>query len=91
MRKPSNKFDRGLYFDYECPQCEKTTECHILFGCPAQLSGPPERCYPAEPDEVEPSTCPFCGMEWDESRMGDDARDEHARRWEAAADYANED
>ena len=26
---------------------------HFTKGCPAQLYGLPENCYPAEPDEVE--------------------------------------
>lgn len=26
-------------------------------GCPAKVSGPPEHCYPAEPDEIELVSC----------------------------------
>lgn len=34
---------------------ERTYEVRYSFlrGCPAKISGPPEHCYPAEPDEID--------------------------------------
>jgi len=46
---------------YECSQCGHEYDVDVTFGCAAQLYGPPESCYPSEPDEVENPECPECG------------------------------
>jgi hypothetical protein len=48
---------------YEC-ECGCEYDVEVSDGCPAQLYGPPENCYPAEPAEVE-GECPECGKEPD--------------------------
>lgn len=48
---------------YEC-ECGCEYDVDVYEGCPAQLYGPPENCYPAEPPEVD-GECPECGCEPD--------------------------
>ena len=45
---------------YECNQCGHEYDVDVTFGFAAQLYGPPESCYPSEPDDVE-GECPECG------------------------------
>ena len=58
---------------YEC-SCGCEYDVEVTFGRPAQLYGPPENCYPAEPDEVE-GECPACGEEPDTDTVVIEAAD----------------
>lgn len=45
-------------------ECEGEIEVSYYPGHAAQTYGPPERCYPADPDEIEtPDECPDCKVE----------------------------
>ena len=46
---------------YECNNCGHEYDVDVTFGYSAHINGPPESCYPAEPDTVENPECPECG------------------------------
>lgn len=53
--------------------CEQEIEVRITPGSPAQTYGPPERCSPGDPWDIEiPETCPRCGRK---------LTDKDAARW----------
>lgn len=76
-----------------CPFCEEEIEFQVYGGCPAQTSGPPERCYPAEPAEVDPLECPHCGksVEEVEQQVLDAAAEQSQEQDEAWIDRERED
>lgn len=52
-------------FRYACPNCEHENYIKYEPGRPAQVYGPAEKCYPADPDEFEPTNCEKCDFEFD--------------------------
>jgi len=56
---------------YHCPNCDAPNEVECLPGVAAQLYGPPERCYPAEPPEIDPGSCNSCDHEFDLDKVFD--------------------
>ena len=50
----------------DCPECD----CDIVVwydpGCPGRTYGPPEKCYEADPPQIDyPDVCPHCGVSFD--------------------------
>ncbi|NBV26480.1 MAG: hypothetical protein EBR99_04125 [Actinobacteria bacterium] len=50
---------------YHCPNCDAPNEVECTAGVEAQTYGPPEKCYPAEPPEIDPGACCACGHEFE--------------------------
>ena len=61
---------------------------HVSFGRPAQTYGPPERCYEAEPDDVEFTVERMDGTPYPTTAKDDDML--YDMIIERAHDYANE-
>lgn len=70
----------------QCEACGAKVDVTVTPGCPAQTYGPPERCYPAEPDEIDPDTCPKCDAAFDEDTVIQLAADKFDNDREAAAE-----
>lgn len=43
----------SLYPEIDGEECEFEATARVTFGTPARRFGPPERCHPGDPDEVE--------------------------------------
>ena len=64
-----------MHLTYTCPNCDHPQELKVTPPTPAQISGPPERCYPAEDGEFEPAQCENCGEDFDYEKVMDAAAD----------------
>ena len=69
-----------IYFNYFCPNCDAPTYVTVWSAVPAQISGPPEKCHPGEPAEIDPGACDRCGREFDEESVLEAASDEFDAR-----------
>lgn len=51
----------------DCPECEGEIDAKFFPGHPGSTYGPPERCFPPDPPELdcEPE-CPHCGLNLEE-------------------------
>lgn len=54
---------------YTCPHCGVNNKVTAWPYVPAQISGPPERCYPEEPAEIDPHNCDNCDAAFDEEEI----------------------
>lgn len=45
---------------WHCPECSEITVVVCTPAVPAQLSGPPEKCYPGESAGIDPEYCEKC-------------------------------
>lgn len=70
----------------QCEACGSKVTVTVTPGCPAQTYGPPEKCYPAEPDEIDPDTCPECNGTIDIDAVIQLAADQLDNDREAAAE-----
>ena len=56
---------------YVCPECDHEQELDVTLPTPAQISGPPERCYTAEDGDFDPECCEQCGADFDYDKVMD--------------------
>ncbi len=86
-QRSTGVFVKDIKIWWTC-ECGHEFEIGVSPIIPAQLSGPPENCYPAEGGEVDTSECPKCGKEINEN-IAQDMADEKAR--DVADDAADHD
>lgn len=68
---------------WTCTNCAKRITLDVSPFVPAKIHGPPERCYPAEGGEIDPSQCPHCNHPVPEDEVQDLAVEEACERREA--------
>lgn len=61
---------KPLTITYAC-SCAHTFDVACYPGHPGKLSGPPEHCYPPEPNEFDPDSCPSCQAPLDDDEVMD--------------------
>ena len=71
---------------WHCPECSEITVVVCTPGIPAQLSGPPEKCYPGEDAGIDPEYCEKCGELIDKFEALKEANDQDAAEREYAAE-----
>ena len=75
---------------YTCPNCDHKESLEVTPPRAGQLSGPPERCYPPEDGEFEPTECSNCDEDFDYDLVMEAAADYCAEQ-QAKSDAAAED
>lgn len=61
--------------NYTCPNCEHKEVLEVTPPRAGQLSGPPERCYPPEDGDYEPTECSNCAEDFDYDLVMDAVED----------------
>jgi len=77
---------KSISIEYICPYCAASHTVKVTAAVPAQISGPPEHCYPAEPAEIDPDTCDYCNKPFDEDTILELASEEYDNERQARAD-----
>ena len=81
---------RPTYFTFACPNCNTEFGCEYTPGIPAQIYGPPERCYEAEPATVSVEYCPTCDFALDYDSLCEAGAEARQEAIEEAAEYKAE-
>lgn len=81
---------KSVSIKYICPCCAASHTVKVTAAIPAQISGPPELCYPAEPAEVDPVICNYCNKPFDEDTILELASAEYDNELQARADARDE-